>query len=502
MSTGLDLDQLGARWQVLTAAARHQEALELLRAHLDAHRAEPYVWTVLSQTLNNLGEGTDGESAARQALELDPRSTSALINLSRGLALQGRLAEAEEPAEQARDLDDQQAGTHAWLALVHNERGNYAQALEGVQEALRLQPSGDNFALLAEIHVNMAQHEQARRALADGLAVDPQNRQLLLLSGRVSYSAAVVGDQAALLSGMLAESPMDRGPLDQLKQEVLARLHNLALLPWLQGVVFCFLAPLITQVPAGGAAALAVYAALAVIIRSGVLLRRLSRAIPEGFLHDVLRESPDARLGVAALIAAEGWVLAASLGAGVAAAGDGLRWFLVLLVCGTVLTLASRYLLHRAAYRALAGYTKEAAPEYAAARDRYSGDRSASALWIGVLGLVIGLLALPQQTYTVFAGAASASAGAFVLATAVHFSVVKISLRRYLNRRGAPAGQPAGAPLDAAEDAGAGEDADRPGRLGKPPAAMLLLGVVTVLLPALMLTAGIWLLATGSVPAP
>ena len=491
MSTGADLDRMGARWQVLTAAARHRDALELIQAHLDAHRAEPYVWTLLSQTLNNLGEGTDGESAAREALELEPRSTSALINLSRGLALQGRFAEAETAAAQARDLDDQQAGTHAWLALVHHEQGRYVEALEGVQEALRLQPSGDNFALLAEIRISMGQHDQARRALADGLAADPQNRQLLLLSGRVSHGEEVVGDQAELLSGMLAASPTDRGPLDQLKQEVLARGRHLALLPWLQGVLFCFLAPLITQVPAGGAAALALWLGLAVILRARFLLRRLSRAVPAGFLRDVLRESPDARKGVVALIAAEAWVLAAGLGAGLAAAGDGLRWSLVLLMGGTVLVLAARYLLHRAAYRALEGFTEEAAPEYAAARDRYAGDRSGRALWVGVLGTLLGLLALLQQTYTVFAGAASAFAGAFVLAEAVHFSVVKLSLRRHLNsrhlnHRTPPEGHPG--------------DTDRPGRLGKPPPRVLLLGVAVLLVPALMLAAGTWLLAAGSVP--
>lgn len=488
MNAGLDLDQLGVRWQVLTAAARNQEALELLRTHLDAHRGEPYVWTLLSQTLNNLGEGVDGESAARQALALEPRSTAALINLSRGLILQGRLAEAETAAEEARALDDQQAGVHAWLAVVHNERGRYQQALEGVREALRLEPSGDNFALLADIHVNMGQPEQARRALADGLAADPENRQLLLFSGRVANGASVVGDQAALLSGMLAASPLDHGPLNQLKQEVLARLHNLAFLPWLQGIVFCFLAPLITLVPAGGAAALAICLALAVILRAGFLLRRLSRTVPDGFLRDVLRESPDARRGVAVLVAAEGWILASSLGAGVVAAGEELRWFLILLMGGTVLVLASRYLLHRAAYRALEGFTKETAPEYAAARDRYAGDRSAGALWLGVLGVLVGLLALLQQTYTVFAGAASFSAGAFVLAQAVHFSVVKLSLRRYLNRRAGPQGHQ-------------GEGPDRPGRLGKPTSGVLLLGAVFVLLPALMLAAGMWLLVGGSVPA-
>lgn len=482
MTTGLNLDQLGVRWQILTAAARHREALELVRAHLDTHRAEPYVWTVLSQTLNNLGEGADGESAAREALALEPDSPSALINLSRGLALQGRFAEAETAAVQARDLDDQQAGSHAWLALVRNERGRYREALEGVEEALRLQPSGDNFALLADIRINMGQHEQARRALADGLAADPQNRQLLLLSGRVSHGEEVVGDQAALLSGMLAASPTDRGPLDQLKQEVLARVRHLALLPWLQGVLFCFLAPLITQVPAGGAAALALWLALAVTLRAGFLLRRLLRAVPAGFLRDMLRESPDTRKGAAALIAAEGWVLAASFGAGIAGAGDGLRWSLVLLMGGTVLILASRYLLHRAAYRALEGFTEEAAPEYASARDRYAGDRSARALWVSVLGILLGLLALLQQTYTVYAGAASAFAGAFVLAEAVHFSVVKLSLRRHLNRRTAPEGQSAGT-------------LDRPGRLGKPPSNVVALGVATVLLPALMLAAGVWLLA-------
>lgn len=492
MTTGLDLDQLGARWQVLAAAARHRDALELLRTHLDAHRGEPYIWTLLSQTLNNLGEGTDGESAAREALALEPRSTSALINLSRGLALQGRFAEAETAAAQALALDDQHAGTHAWLALVHHEQGRYQEALDGVQEALRLQPSGDNFALLAEIRISIGQHDQARRALADGLAADPQNRQLLLLSGRVSHGEEVVGDQAALLSSMLAASPTDRGPLDQLKQEVLARMRHLALLPWLQGVLFCFLAPLITQVPAGGAAALALWLAAAVIFRAGFLLRRLSRAVPAGFLRDLLRESPDARKGAAALIAAEAWVLATGFAAGLAGSGEGLRWSLVLLMGGTVLVLAARHLLHRAAYRALEGFTEETAPEYAAARDRYAGDRSARALWVGVLGILLGLLALLQQTYTVFAGAASAFAGAFVLAEAVHFSVVRLSLRRHLNRRHLnhptpPDGQP-------------GNTQDRPGRLGKPPPRVLLLGAAVVLLPALMLAAGVWLLAAGSVP--
>lgn len=486
MSQGTDLDQMMPRYQLLTTAGRLNEALKLVRAHVEEHRDDPRVWLVLAQALNNLGEGSDAEAAVRQALDLDPRSFMGLLNLSRALLLQGRQADARAAAEELTRWFPEEAGAHGWLASVHNSGGSFREALASAEQALSLDPSADHYATAVEACSRLGDHEQARSMLADGLAVDPQHRELLLLSSWIANGAAVVGDQTELLTGMLAASPMDRAPLDRLTQEVLGRLRNLALLPWIQAVAFCFLAPLIADVPAGGAAALAAYMGLGVVVRAVIVLRRLSQKLPAGFLKDLLTASPAARTGLLALVAGEVWVLGATLGVGLAATGEEVRWFLALLTGGVLPVFLARYLLHRAAYRALPGFTPDAVTEFAAARRTHSGDRSAAALWLLPGGALLALLALLQQTYTVFGGAAVAGAGLFLLAHSAHFVYVELALRRRIKARAA-----------AEADSGAPGAA----RLGRPPAPVLLMGAGAVALPLLMLAGGAWLLAAGSVPA-
>ncbi|HTX48375.1 MAG TPA: tetratricopeptide repeat protein [Caulobacteraceae bacterium] len=115
--------------RALIAAARFPEAIDVLKAALQAHPREPRLWTTLGLALTYAGRAAEALTFFDEGVRLGPELAPAMYN--RGLALcdLGRLAEAEADFETARKLTrkaSERATIEFSLATLALARGDLA----------------------------------------------------------------------------------------------------------------------------------------------------------------------------------------------------------------------------------------------------------------------------------------------------------------------------------------------------------------------------------------
>ena len=114
--------------------------------------------------------------AYRKAVELDPNSAGALVNLGTIYFNAHQWIEAERYYTQAIAVDPDYALAHFDLANLCDERGNHALALEHYLTALRLSPSyADAHYNIALLYQSMRQPMKAVRHWIAYLKLDPSS---------------------------------------------------------------------------------------------------------------------------------------------------------------------------------------------------------------------------------------------------------------------------------------------------------------------------------------
>lgn len=169
---------------------RFVEAEEWLRRYMELLPAGVVEYRRLGTELQQRGMFDLAIAIYRGVLRLMPEDADTLNNLGVALHNSGQLDEALTTFESALALQPK-AHLHCNLGNVHVDRGDYDQALHCYQQALRLDPrSTYAFGSLGALYMKMMRLEEARAALDQALAIDPNfigghwNRaQLLLLQG-------------------------------------------------------------------------------------------------------------------------------------------------------------------------------------------------------------------------------------------------------------------------------------------------------------------------------
>jgi len=132
--------ELGMAYQTL------KRAPEALAAFREADKASAGKFApaeiALASMLSEQQNYTGAEAAARHGLESEPKSATAHYELARALLGQGKTAEAETEAkaslEQSRDLPQ----NYLVLAAVSANRGETVDAIQDLDEYLKVVPSG------------------------------------------------------------------------------------------------------------------------------------------------------------------------------------------------------------------------------------------------------------------------------------------------------------------------------------------------------------------------
>jgi tetratricopeptide (TPR) repeat protein len=161
---------------------------------------------------------SDLDSAlARQALAADPDDAVAHALLALALAHLDQGREAVSAGQRAVALAPESSFTHYALGCAHLERGELATAELAAREALRLEPDGHGFALLAQIHVRQKRWNDALAAAEGGLQIEPEHqgcgnlRALALGALGRPDAAALVMDEVLAADPDDASSHANRG---------------------------------------------------------------------------------------------------------------------------------------------------------------------------------------------------------------------------------------------------------------------------------------------------
>jgi tetratricopeptide (TPR) repeat protein len=152
----------------------------------------------LEQTGSPIEEIVD---AYRKALELDPRSTGALVNLGTIYFNARNWKEAERYYTTALDVDPQYALAHFDLANLYDERGERAKALEHYLAALRVSPNyADAHYNIALVYQGSNQPMKAARHWAAYLKLDPSSQWATLARRELAKlrEATVVGGRSRI----------------------------------------------------------------------------------------------------------------------------------------------------------------------------------------------------------------------------------------------------------------------------------------------------------------
>jgi len=121
------------------------------------------------------GDAIEAEQAYRQALALVPRSPDALLGLARALAASGRTKEAEASFQEAIAAQPSYASAHNAYGNFLFGLGRAKDAVASYQRTTALTPDNpDAFNNLGIAYMMTGDFEQASRALAQSLAIEPR----------------------------------------------------------------------------------------------------------------------------------------------------------------------------------------------------------------------------------------------------------------------------------------------------------------------------------------
>lgn len=172
--------------QTAYRAGRYEEAVAAFRKAVEAQPDSARARINLGSTLGLLGQVEEAKAQYREALRLAPDSATAHFNLGLLLVREGDLEEAVEHFDQAVVEAQDDHAAHLELARTLRRLGRGEEALPHYTAAARLDRFDENTWLEgAGTLVDMGRYGQAREVLESGLAALPD-------SGRISRALAQV----------------------------------------------------------------------------------------------------------------------------------------------------------------------------------------------------------------------------------------------------------------------------------------------------------------------
>ena len=413
MSEVVDLDVLSNRFTILAAQQRGRDAIDLLEPQAAFHGDEPLYWVLLGRAFAMEQRFLDAEHAARRAVSLEPGAAATQLTLLLALIGRRRADEAVDLGWYIVEHHAEEYEAHYWLsqALLARRRDHQdlVVAHQAARHALSLNADADAFAQAAQTASLLDDDREARALLAAGLAQFPQDRDLLLLSGRIRGGDTVVGSREELVGGILRQSPLDAPAEADLASGPLRWVRTHLFHLWYHVLGFALLAVVLLPVPVLlGVALLAGGIHAALVVRS---YRRLEAVLPGGYLREQLTDPVRGRNSAAALVAAAvlvlgGTVLAAlhpDLGPG---AGDGILVLAAVVLAGGLLSVQ----------RALARLAVAGHPEDRRRQDYHLirfGDNASSqrSYWLAALAGIVLVMVTASTGGDATAGAGMLSVG-------------------------------------------------------------------------------------------
>ncbi|MEZ6188592.1 MAG: tetratricopeptide repeat protein, partial [Planctomycetota bacterium] len=143
----------------------------------------------LGVSLTKLGRMTEAQEPLDQAVRLDPQSGYALTAQAFLLHEQGMFEGALAAIERAIDLEPERAGSHDLKGRVLQALGDVPGAEAAYRRSLALEPSAPTYTNLAAVLCKAERFDEARRATAQAVELEPQSPRTHDAAGMVEYYA-------------------------------------------------------------------------------------------------------------------------------------------------------------------------------------------------------------------------------------------------------------------------------------------------------------------------
>lgn len=178
------------RGQVAFRAGRFAEAVEAFRAAVEANPESVPARVNLGAALRAAGDRDGAVAEFRAALERDPDNATAHFNLGSILAADGAWAEAAGELAEAADRVPDDAEAHRLLAEALRRTGRPAEAIPHFAIAARLAPQDEGLRVEgAATLVDLGRYADARRVLEAAQAALPTSGAIALALARLLAAA-------------------------------------------------------------------------------------------------------------------------------------------------------------------------------------------------------------------------------------------------------------------------------------------------------------------------
>ena len=190
-----------------------QEAAESYRRILAVDAACPEAHHLLGVALHRLGQGADGLSHVRKAVELAPESTPALNDLGNVLGEEGLFDEAEAAYRQVIAAKPEHADAHSNLGVLLKKMGRLEDAVEALRHAVALDPGhGAAWHNLGNTLRKLHRFEEALSAYQEAIKVRPYDAGSYENLGRILCACGRAREAAAVYETWLAREPLNPIP--------------------------------------------------------------------------------------------------------------------------------------------------------------------------------------------------------------------------------------------------------------------------------------------------
>jgi tetratricopeptide (TPR) repeat protein len=173
--------EIAIRTHGLLAAMRLDEAAAAINQLVTKHPQFAESWLLLGR-LQILRKDPAAEQTLRRFLQMEPRSTQGLFQLGTALLGQNRFAEAANVFREATEIQPDFGPAHFNRGYALARTGQLREAVPSFRQAIRDNPEHiESYLLLADLHRQLRETNQALAVLTNGLALNPSDPRLLQL---------------------------------------------------------------------------------------------------------------------------------------------------------------------------------------------------------------------------------------------------------------------------------------------------------------------------------
>jgi tetratricopeptide (TPR) repeat protein len=187
--------------------SRFDEAIACFERCLNDHPEYVSARSRLASVMISQHRFAEAEKVLRPLLESEPADANLMFNLGLALYYQERWSEAERCFSDAIDAGQRLPDAHAYLARCQHRAGNMPDAIASCQRWLDSARDSESRGYLALLHMDHGDIAEAHRLALEALRHDPNNTDAGIVAGTASIEAQEMAAAGEQFGRILAREP-------------------------------------------------------------------------------------------------------------------------------------------------------------------------------------------------------------------------------------------------------------------------------------------------------